>query len=534
LTRLFFQEIFIMGTICLKTNQHRLIANLRHAFNQASMLGELLQNARRAGASRIDIAADEHSITVTDDGSGIADLQSLIFIAESGWDEALQKRENAFGMGVLSTLYFAERLSVHSGEQAFEASTAAILRGDDIEVHAAESRIGTRIHLTGVSSSLGHLSLPEWVKQQLQRLCEAFPVRVRYNGIELERPLADPALPWRETAMGRVLIDLHAPLKWRSFLQGLPIGHVPMGLQYQIILLRDDLPARLPDRQHLLDEEADHPRIQAAVGEAYRQALIEAKKTWPEHEFVTLYAGACLSSSNADLLNDIRLVPRSWFRDWANDPPGHHLFRKGHAPDGVIREAALNEAGVWRIDEEEDEEFTAETWLCAQNAFLLEKHDLDAGHWLLPMAKPVSSEQVHVRHGVLIHDADHPVLADDEVQLLLVDDLNVRLGREPETYAVDVARKGNTIYLTPQASCLDIMPLVSDYCFEDGYDESIEYEDRRTISRFIAIGCTQDPGLIVKTLLPDSLRYAPQPKLAGKAVRLVFNDDGRLRTVTED
>ena len=65
-----------------------------------------------------------------------SDLQSLIFIAESGWDPKLQARENAFGMGVLSTLYFANHLSVHSGTQAFTASTAAIIRGEDIDVKA--------------------------------------------------------------------------------------------------------------------------------------------------------------------------------------------------------------------------------------------------------------------------------------------------------------------------------------------------------------------------------------------------------------
>ncbi|EOB12580.1 hypothetical protein NBO_403g0002 [Nosema bombycis CQ1] len=141
-----------MGTIRLKTNQHRLISNLRHAFNPQSMLGELLQNARRAGAKNVHITVDNDTVTVCDDGSGIADLQSLIHIAESGWDPELQARENAFGMGVLSTLYFSRRLSVHSGTQAFSASTATIIRGDGIEVYAEKPRIGTEIRLDGVQS----------------------------------------------------------------------------------------------------------------------------------------------------------------------------------------------------------------------------------------------------------------------------------------------------------------------------------------------------------------------------------------------
>ena len=81
-----------MSTICLKTNQNRFIANLRHAFTPHSMLGELLQNARRAQASHIQIIADGSTLIVSDDGSGIADLQTLIFIAESGWDHELKER----------------------------------------------------------------------------------------------------------------------------------------------------------------------------------------------------------------------------------------------------------------------------------------------------------------------------------------------------------------------------------------------------------------------------------------------------------
>ena len=113
-----------MRTLRLKTNQHSLIANLRHAFNQGSMLGELLQNARRAQASAIHITVNQDSLTITDDGIGISDLQTLIFIAESGWDKQLKARENAFGLGVLSTLYFAETLTVHSRDKLFGARTA--------------------------------------------------------------------------------------------------------------------------------------------------------------------------------------------------------------------------------------------------------------------------------------------------------------------------------------------------------------------------------------------------------------------------
>jgi len=346
-----------MRTISLQTNQHRLIANLRHAFTPRSMLGELLQNARRAKAKRIDVTIDGDTLTVSDNGCGIADLQTLIFIAESGWDEPTKSRENAFGLGVLSTLYFARTLSVHSGEQAFEAETAAIINGDDITVHAKPQRIGTQIRLTGVQSPDPTKRLRVWVNKELERLCQAFPVPVFYNGAEIARPFADKTLPWRKTKMGKVLIDLSVlPKHWHGFLQGLPVGKADH-YRYHVVLLPKDTLAKLPDRQHLLNEEQDKKRIQAAVNIAYREALMEAKANLSARDFIEQHVRTCLDSDNADLLNDVPFVPLDWFRHWEEEPAGHRKdWNHCHTPGFVSREE-IEARGVWRIDFDQFDEY---------------------------------------------------------------------------------------------------------------------------------------------------------------------------------
>ncbi|MDG9757872.1 ATP-binding protein [Pseudomonas chengduensis] len=519
-----------MNTIYLKTNQNRLIANLRHAFTPHSMLGELLQNARRARASHIQVIADGNTLIVSDDGIGIADLQTLIFIAESGWDNALKERENAFGLGVLSTLYFAEHLSVHSGNQAFNAATATIIRGDAIEVYPEPSRVGTEIRLDGVQSPQPHLTLPQWLEYQLKPLCEAFPVRVSLNGVDIARPLADASLPWLQTPVGRVLLDLDAsPTQWRCFLQGLPIGRIPTFSKHQIVLLRDDMIARLPDRQHLLNEEEDHRRIQVAIREAYRQALLEAKERLAASEFVELYAETCLSSSNADLLNDVPFAPRAWFRNWENNPAGYHRYWERYLLNGISACAALEETGVWSIDSDGEDDLAVETYLQARQAFLLEEHRLAANHWLRHMVKTVTPDQVGVRHGPILHSENYPSLAEC-IELVLVDTLIVSLEGEPGEYPVDTLRKDDTLYLTPKSG--SVTELVSDYIFDDRYDEGREDEDAQTLSTFVAVGCSQDPAHVVRALLPDTLRHRSLPKLAGAVVQLIFDDNGRLQEVT--
>ncbi len=66
---------------------------------------ELLQNARRSGASRFDVTTralpgDTILITVTDDGHGIADPAVLLSFGESGWNAGMAKREDPAGMGI--------------------------------------------------------------------------------------------------------------------------------------------------------------------------------------------------------------------------------------------------------------------------------------------------------------------------------------------------------------------------------------------------------------------------------------------------
>jgi len=72
-----------------------------------TILSELLQNARRASATRVDITTTVREdtrceIIITDNGAGISDPQILLTFGESDWDEHTDVTENAAGMGFYS------------------------------------------------------------------------------------------------------------------------------------------------------------------------------------------------------------------------------------------------------------------------------------------------------------------------------------------------------------------------------------------------------------------------------------------------
>jgi len=64
-------------------------------------VAELVQNARRAGATRVEIANTNSEVIVRDNGRGIEDFASLLDLGGSGWnDDELESSEDPAGVGV--------------------------------------------------------------------------------------------------------------------------------------------------------------------------------------------------------------------------------------------------------------------------------------------------------------------------------------------------------------------------------------------------------------------------------------------------
>jgi hypothetical protein len=61
---------------------------------------ELLQNARRAGATQVEITNSNGLVTVQDNGQGIDDFAKLLDLGGSGWDEDFEASEDPAGVGL--------------------------------------------------------------------------------------------------------------------------------------------------------------------------------------------------------------------------------------------------------------------------------------------------------------------------------------------------------------------------------------------------------------------------------------------------
>ena len=108
----------------------------------AQALHEILQNARRSGATSVAITRDlaNGRITVSDDGRGIGDPRTLLAFGRSGWPKDLHGAEHPAGMGIFSLARRSPRIrsrvagraawSVQLGEDHFVGRAPAAVAAD--------------------------------------------------------------------------------------------------------------------------------------------------------------------------------------------------------------------------------------------------------------------------------------------------------------------------------------------------------------------------------------------------------------------
>src|SRR3546814_11549661 len=76
-----------------------LITKVSRRFNGTitDVLNELFQNARRAGAGRIEVHVRDHeggsSLHIADDGRGVDDPASFVTLGRSGWSDEIAQSE---------------------------------------------------------------------------------------------------------------------------------------------------------------------------------------------------------------------------------------------------------------------------------------------------------------------------------------------------------------------------------------------------------------------------------------------------------
>jgi hypothetical protein len=135
--------------------------------NDDGVFVEVLQNARRAGATCIQIQIEEvvdskplSRITVHDDWAGIMNFQNLVLLGDSGWDDATKQKEDPADIGFYSLCHSV--VHVASGTRATQFNQAAFLGNEPVVVRGNQPYVnGTRIDFTRPSTLSIHFRRSE-------------------------------------------------------------------------------------------------------------------------------------------------------------------------------------------------------------------------------------------------------------------------------------------------------------------------------------------------------------------------------------
>lgn len=538
-------------SVALQVNQGKLIENLRFAFSDAKkVLTELAQNARRAGATNVafDYDEEQHVLTVSDDGQGIADLQNLLTIAESGWDEAVEENEAPYGMGFMSSFYVCEQMVVESGFQRIAFSTAKVMAGDPVQVETSSTEIvsGARIVLQGFSPKF-HLA------DIFDSLFVGYPIPVFLNGNEIARPLSldSSSRSFVLCDVGHMsLTGVHNELSpqradkayMRYFLQGVELTSMYGAWRRKSVadcnvvhLDTMQFFGRMPDRDTLVDASECQKQVEATCRALWREYLESQLEKMPDREFVTRFFDVTYSYA-PDLFNRITFLPAQFLESYVSVPfisefdsfempPRHSLSR------AVIESGAML---VCKRPGDMDEEVGALESMylfLSEGAFVLNK-TLPDGHWAIPFVVNLEQRDIQITlEGKTKAGTFFGNYVSSDVDLCSAYQISGK-GLPPvrsDSYGVATA---NGFVIPERENDGFAVRQISSYIDENDYfDEEMCDFDQRELELVIANLRATSPAEVLLNILKTDMGYRCLKDLKGMSFEVSFGADGRLDRV---
>jgi len=393
-------------TVGLNINNTALLQSLRFAFtNHDTVVQELLQNARRAGATRIKVyyLPEQRHLRIEDDGSGIQDHQLLLSIGNSGWSQELVEEEGPYGIGFLSAIYAAEQICVASNGKELVASTSDLLGGSAMRIKEVEKHPGTIVVLNGFTWEFPDIHIREFAK--------GFPVPLEFNGESLESPDAIGA-EFVATVAGDIRFSDRPGNRARVYLQGFNIngttGHLDEG--YDVVHLDPKkFKGRLPDRSAVIDHKNMLSVLSQARLEYWQQKLSAERTSMPMEAFLERRAVDAMFVFGPSYFDDIDLLPADWLASYSDGATSLDEAQGAKPPAMVSKEDVQSGriqiiADPW-YDLVDDEQDPARFHLAAMSgAYRLVNAGarLQDSHWVIKLAQHKREDTIEVALGEVL------------------------------------------------------------------------------------------------------------------------------------
>ena len=170
----------------IKSDMMGYIQNIRSQVmfdSQTTVVDELVQNCKRAGAKNVNITLYERdTLTIQDDGIGCDDLQDLFCSNHSGWKNVAE----AFGQGFFSVFSIADEIEVISIGGSIFIDVNDILNNGQFSFNEdkTKTRKGFYVKLKGESVRKNATTIKDYIRNDL--CCHDSSINYSFNGEHID------------------------------------------------------------------------------------------------------------------------------------------------------------------------------------------------------------------------------------------------------------------------------------------------------------------------------------------------------------
>jgi len=498
-------------TVSLNFNTEALKKSLRFAFaNDTTVLSELVQNARRAGATKVWITTATGQdgvgqISVLNNGKGLENFQVLLSVATSGWDEEVTKNEGPYGLGFLSCLYAGTHVDVVSQGKILRIDQEGALSDEVFHVERFEGELAngatTSVTIYGVNL--------EKIKNVSGTMFRGYPIEIEFDGNVIARhDAADDSFIDTEVGKIKCASEAYEDESFRVYLQGFLVLSKSKSYfsREQDVVHLDPKKyfGKFPDRDVVINENEMIQDVIRARREIYRDMVLKAKETMKPLDFMNRYHKMARGLRMLEVFNDIDIVPQSFLAEITEMPHevAHwldcHYLSKGDS-DKVFTRKEIEDgdivvAELERFEAEGDGDH-ALRWIYAYGAkaWTLEE-SLDAGHWLYDHLKIHDDTDVNVRViGQGKHGELDPLRSNclGAANVTICDDVELTANAMPVLIGEPFYWQEDNCLLVPLANgkpmevSSGVIHQMNSYIWGDQYREEEQLEDQMNVNSMI-------------------------------------------------
>ncbi|MGD9679268.1 MAG: hypothetical protein AB7V16_13080 [Vulcanibacillus sp.] len=235
-------------------------------FNNGDMLPEMIENAIRAKATMVKISTENELLVIENNGKVLEDLSSLFIVAQSNYDDDVEKAQKPAGMGILSLISNAIEVTFESGYNSIKIDGKKYFNDENYRSTLLNSIEKSEKHFNGMKITvLLKKAIDGMILYKLNELFAYYDIDITFNDIAIKTKTKIEALFEKEISKGVIAL---VPMKslsnhWAGNTDGYVIWHgklinAPQIKPFTIIVngKTDLVTPTLPDRKGItLDNE---------------------------------------------------------------------------------------------------------------------------------------------------------------------------------------------------------------------------------------------------------------------------------------